>query len=104
MSEGSDTLLSVAETAKLLQRSTEQVRRYLREGALPGRRLGGHWFVTRSDAEALLRQRIEGSYFAKQLTSSQPDPLAGAIAVGGSGGANIALGRYAYVRSLARNA
>ena len=44
-------LITVADTAKLLGRSTEQVRRYLREGELPGRRLGGQWFIDRADAE-----------------------------------------------------
>ena len=50
MEHDAGALLTVAETAKLLQRSTEQVRRYLREGSLPGRRLGGQWFVFRADA------------------------------------------------------
>ena len=37
--------LNVAEAAKRLQRSTEQVRRYLREGKLRGQRIGNQWFV-----------------------------------------------------------
>lgn len=95
-------LLTVAETAKLLQRSTEQIRRYLREGALPGRRLGGQWFVHRADAEAFLQLRHESADVSKRLESSDPDPLAGAIAIGGSGGADIAIGRIAYLQSLVR--
>jgi excisionase family DNA binding protein len=102
MAEDARDLLTVSETAKLLQRSTEQVRRYLREGTLPGRRLGGQWFVHRPDADELLRQRHEAADLLTRLQSSDPDPLAGAIAVGGSGGAEIALGRLAYLQSLAR--
>lgn len=93
-------LLTVAETARLLQRSTEQVRRYLREGTLPGRRLGGQWFVHAADAQAFLQQRLESADLAKRLEPSDPDPLAGAIAIGGSGGADIAIGRVAYLQSL----
>ena len=52
-------LITVADTAKLLGRSTEQVRRYLREGELPGRRLGGQWFIDRADADAFLLRRRE---------------------------------------------
>ena len=101
MADDAGSLLTVAETAKLLQRSTEQVRRYLREGALPGRRLGGQWFVHPADTEAFLGQRREGSDFVHALQTSDPDPLAGGIAIGSSGGANIAIGRIGYLRSLA---
>ncbi len=38
-------LLTVTEAAKRLNRSTEQVRRYLREGKLKGQRIGNQWFV-----------------------------------------------------------
>src|SRR5688572_3619490 len=40
-----DGYLTVEEAARLLDRSTEQVRRYLREGKLPGRRIGQQWFI-----------------------------------------------------------
>lgn len=40
-----DGYISVNEAARRLQRSIEQVRRYLREGQLPGRRIGGQWFI-----------------------------------------------------------
>lgn len=93
-------LMTVAETAKLLRRSTEQVRRYLREGDLPGRRLGGQWFVDREDAETFARQRRDGTEFLRRLASSDPDPLREVIAVGGSGGGDIAGGRSQYLRSL----
>ena len=99
-----DGLMTVAETARLLRRSTEQVRRYLREGDLPGRRLGGQWFVDREDAETFARQRRDGTEFLRRLASSDPDPLREVIAIGGSGGGDIAGGRTRYLRSLAEDA
>jgi excisionase family DNA binding protein len=94
-------LITVADTAKLLGRSTEQVRRYLREGDLPGRRLGGQWFIDRADAETFLLRRRNGSDFERRLTFSDPDPLRDVIAIGGSGGGDIAAGRHRYLRALA---
>ena len=41
----SERLITVAEAARRLGRSIEQVRRYLREGKLPGRRIGQQWFI-----------------------------------------------------------
>ncbi len=38
-------MLTVQETARRLNRSVEQVRRYLREGKLQGERIGQQWFV-----------------------------------------------------------
>jgi excisionase family DNA binding protein len=101
VTEQGDGLITVGDTAKLLDRSTEQVRRYLREGDLPGRRLGGQWFIDRADAEAFLQRRREGSEFERRLTFSDPDPLRDVIAIGGSGGGDIAAGRTAYLRSHA---
>ena len=90
-------LLTVAETAHLLQRSTEQVRRYLREGDLPGRRVGGQWFIDRADAQAFLARRRAGSEFVWRLQNSDPDPLGAVIAIGSSGNGNIAAGRRVYL-------
>ncbi|HXH21566.1 MAG TPA: helix-turn-helix domain-containing protein [Dehalococcoidia bacterium] len=42
-------MLTVHEAAKRLNRSTEQVRRYLREGKLKGQRIGNQWFVDEKD-------------------------------------------------------
>ena len=44
-------LLTVTQVAERLGRSIEQVRRYLREGKLPGRRIGQQWFVETSALE-----------------------------------------------------
>ena len=38
-------MVTVAEAAKILDRSIEQVRRYLREGKLKGQRIGQQWFI-----------------------------------------------------------
>ena len=38
-------MLTVQKTARRLNRSVEQVRRYLREGKLQGERIGQQWFV-----------------------------------------------------------
>ncbi len=38
-------MITVAEAARRLGRSIEQVRRYLREGKLKGERIGQQWFI-----------------------------------------------------------
>jgi excisionase family DNA binding protein len=38
-------MITVPEAARRLNRSIEQVRRYLREGKLRGQRIGNQWFV-----------------------------------------------------------
>ncbi|HEU4759692.1 MAG TPA: helix-turn-helix domain-containing protein [Dehalococcoidia bacterium] len=48
-------MISVAEAARRLGRSIEQVRRYLREGKLKGQRIGQQWFIE----EASLGVRYE---------------------------------------------
>ena len=44
--------LTLKEVARELGRSLEQVRRYVREGKLPARKLGMQWFVSRRALEA----------------------------------------------------
>ena len=51
-----DGMITVAEAARRLNRSLEQVRRYLREGKLKGQRVGGQWFV--EEASLPLRYQI----------------------------------------------
>ncbi len=103
MAEQSEELLSVAETAKMLSRSTEQVRRYLREGTLPGRRLGGQWFIDRANAQALLVRLRDGHDFSRRLAASDPDPLGQVVALGGSGGGDIANARAGHVPAAGVN-
>jgi len=45
-------MITVAEAARRLNRSIEQVRRYLREGKLRGQRIGNQWFVEERTLEA----------------------------------------------------
>ena len=56
-------MISVAEAAKRLNRSIEQVRRNLREGKLKGQRVGNQWFVdekclTESQRQPLVDPRL----------------------------------------------
>lgn len=44
-------MITVAEAAKRLNRSIEQVRRKLREGKLKGQRVGNQWFVEEASLE-----------------------------------------------------
>jgi excisionase family DNA binding protein len=48
-------MITVAEAAKRLNRSIEQVRRKLREGKLKGQRIGNQWFVD----ETFLKREFE---------------------------------------------
>ena len=103
MSDHLGEMLTVAETAKALARSTEQVRRYLREGTLPGRRVGGQWFIEVAAVEEFARQRRGSSDFVHlRQPADHPDPLGDVIAIGASGGGDIAAGRVSYVQSFAR--
>lgn len=51
-------MVTVAEAARRLGRSIEQIRRYLREGKLPGRRIGGQWFVDERTLRSSGGQRL----------------------------------------------
>jgi len=42
---GPEGMITVQEAARRLNRSIEQVRRYLRAGKLRGRRIGQQWFI-----------------------------------------------------------
>jgi excisionase family DNA binding protein len=64
-------LLTVTEAAKRLNRSTEQVRRYLREGKLKGQRIGNQWFVEQA---ALTPREEDDRLIPKELGRNRPDP------------------------------
>ena len=57
MTEELEGHITVNEAARRMSRSTEQVRRYLREGRLPGKRIGGQWFIR--ETAVLYRTREE---------------------------------------------
>ena len=94
-------LLSVADAASRLRKSTEQGRRYLREGRLEGRRIGGQWFI---EATALgdfsSAQRARRSFLNRIQPSNARDPLATVIGIGRGGGSDIAAGKDAYRRAF----
>jgi hypothetical protein len=93
-------LLTVADAATELSRSTEQVRRYLREGRLRGRRLGGQWFIEEG-ALTSFREALndQSSYLDKLRPANQLQALDAVIGIGHGGGSNIAEGKDSYRRS-----
>lgn len=96
-------LLSVADTAQRLNRSTEQVRRYLREKRLRGHRIGGQWFIEARALAAFVANSAEERGFIARLRASQDrDPLGDAIAIATGPGSNIADGKDAYRRAYWR--
>jgi excisionase family DNA binding protein len=52
-------MITTAEAARRLNRSIEQVRRYLRQGRLQGRRIGNQWFVEESAMQHRTSSRYE---------------------------------------------
>ena len=62
--------ITVPEAAQRLSRSTEQVRRYLREGKLAGRRIGNQWFIREP---AVLYQTRPADAEAQRQESPQED-------------------------------
>ena len=94
-------LLSVSEAARRLNRSTEQVRRYLREQRLRGHRIGGQWFI---EAKALTEFQTAAAedrgFIARLARHASRDPLAATIALARGPGSNIAEGKDAYRRAF----
>lgn len=77
-------MVTVQEAAQRLGRSLEQVRRYLREGRLPGQRIGGQWFIPgdalpfRYEPRGAPRDQIEESTVAmetRKLTKGEIEKL-----------------------------
>ncbi|MDQ3694267.1 MAG: helix-turn-helix domain-containing protein [Chloroflexota bacterium] len=96
-------LLSVAETAQRLDRSTEQVRRYLREKRLRGHRIGGQWFIEAKALTEFLDHAVtERGFMARLRASHEPDPLGATIGMTTGGGSNIAAGKAVYRRADGR--
>jgi excisionase family DNA binding protein len=95
--EPESTLLSVADAATRLNRSTEQVRRYLREGRLKGQRLGGQWFIDRSVLDTFADAVTTPKSFVDRLPpAADLAPFDDIIAIGTGPGANIGQGKAAY--------
>ena len=60
--------VTVTEAAHRLRRSIEQVRRYLREGKLTGRRIGQQWFIE----EAALASWYPGRRTGETMSVREP--------------------------------
>ncbi len=102
---GSDReLMTVADAARELSRSTEQVRRYLREGRLAGRRMGGQWFIERAAVSAFgVEQTKEDQFTRKLRPAKRVRPLDDVIGIGEGPGTDISNGKHQYrVASLRR--
>lgn len=94
-------LLTVAEVAERLGRSTEQVRRYLRERRLRGQRIGGQWFIPETELESFRESlRSERGFLHRIPIAAEIDPLGPVIGIGAGGGSNIAEGKEAYRRAF----
>jgi excisionase family DNA binding protein len=97
----SGELLTVADAAVFLDRSTEQVRRYLREGRLKGRRIGGQWFIDQDALRAFSHSmNAESGFLARLPLAMDADPLGKIIAMSSGGGTNLSHGKDAYRRAL----
>lgn len=89
--------LSVAETARLLNRSTEQVRRYLREGRLAGRRMGGQWFIDAAAVKAFRSSQTKEARFTRDLrAAARTKPLDAVVGIGSGPGSDIVNGLSSY--------
>lgn len=100
---GDGGLISVAEAARRLGRSTEQVRRYLREGRLAGRRIGGQWFIEGAAVATFQTGLKEQQGFlagVRPAATGVHDPLGSVIGIGRGGGSNVAEGKDAYRRAF----
>ncbi len=101
--DDNEDMLSVGEAAKRLERSTEQVRRYLREGRLNGRRIGGQWFIDRPVLDAFANAAKKQQGFVNRLRrASAIRPLDDVIGIGSGTDTNIAGGKAPYRAASAR--
>lgn len=95
--ESQANLFSVADAARKLDRSTEQVRRYLREGRLPGQRIGGQWFIEGQALETFQQASSQRTDFVARLRpASEIRALDNIIGIGEGPGTNISAGKHAY--------
>jgi excisionase family DNA binding protein len=72
-----DGYVSVGDAARRLNRSLEQVRRYLREGMLPGRRIGQQWFIEEAalDAWRSRRRRAGAIQISEAVATYEARPM-----------------------------
>ncbi len=92
-----DRPLSVADAARRLERSTEQIRRYLREGRLRGERIGGHWFIERDVLDAFQnRAKARKGFLQRLARAADLRALDDVIGIGEGPGTNLGEGKGAY--------
>jgi excisionase family DNA binding protein len=95
-------LLTVAQAARLLERSTEQVRRYLREDRLTGQRIGGQWFIERDALHQFAESaRVKQTFIHRVGPARTLRPLDSVIGMVESAGIDISQGKRAYLRHAA---
>ncbi len=75
MPEDLEGYITVPEAADKIQRSTEQVRRYLREGKLEGRRIGGQWFIRESAVAYLVKGEDAARETKPAKSSDEENPM-----------------------------
>jgi hypothetical protein len=73
------------------------VRRYLREGRLNGRRIGGQWFIEQKALQTFGEQKRDARAFLDKIASAAiSDPLGATIGIAAGGGSNLSEGKQAY--------
>jgi len=69
-----EPLLGSEEAAKLLGNiHVKTLQRYARQGALPGYRIGGHWFFRASELDSWLRSQLNSSCHPCRLRQEKTD-------------------------------
>ena len=95
-------LVTVAQAARILERSTEQVRRYLREERLPGQRIGGQWFIERSALRAFADSARTRQTFLNRVGPAHTlRPLDSVIGIAEGSGTDISRGKRAFLKRAA---
>jgi excisionase family DNA binding protein len=100
--DGDQDLLTVAQAARILKRSTEQVRRYLREQRLAGQRIGGQWFIKKSAVtEFADAVRVKQTFLTRVGAARTLRPLDSVIGITDGNGSDISKGKRAFLRHAA---
>jgi excisionase family DNA binding protein len=77
--ESFDTLLTIEQVAKELQKSTKTVREWLRTRRLKGVKVGGTWRVRWIDVRLFMRTPSRRAKVVKQFALRLPDDLHAAL-------------------------
>lgn len=82
--EGRGQTLSAPEVAELLALTKPGLYKWLKDGVIPGYKVGGTWFILRDELKETLRQganaaRGRGSRCGPALTTDRTSPLSSII-------------------------